>query len=183
MRALLRLNTNAPPLPGPSVTLTHALWTGSAKKTWAIWERLSQGCRVSFKTHHLNQLSSFSLWEYWSNPEWHSYGVNYNTPLPHNDSAKACAFHQWVSIASIHNQNMCVCEHKMRSGLQWAYSQYIVSAGMTFPSLLPFQGAVWKIGRRGTEDKGRPAILLGASPRLLWRQNLATHNSQRILKC
>lgn len=29
-----------------------------------------------------------------------------------------------------------------------------------------FQGKVWKIGRRGTEDKGRPAILLGASVRL-----------------
>ncbi|XP_040009996.1 hairy-related 3 [Xiphias gladius] len=37
---------------------------------------------------------------------------------------------------------------------------------MDFPSLRSFQGAVWKIGRRGTEDKGRPAILLGASARL-----------------
>lgn len=37
-------------------------------------------------------------------------------------------------------------------------------------ALVSFQRALWKIGRWGTGDKGRPAILLGASPRLVPRQ-------------
>lgn len=68
---------------------------------------------------------------------------------------------------------VCVCEPKMRSGLR-ACSHDFVSAGLTFPSLHSFQREVWRIRRRGTEDKdkrtrgqedeGRPQILLGASP-------------------
>lgn len=42
--------------------------------------------------------------------------------------------------------------------------------GRLSQALCPFQQELWKIGRWGTGDKGRPAILLGASPRLVPRQ-------------
>ncbi|CAB1414467.1 unnamed protein product [Pleuronectes platessa] len=54
---------------------------------------------------------------------------------------------------------------------------------MTFPSLQSFQGAVWRIGRRGSEDKGRPAILLGASVRLVSKPLMEKKRRARINKC
>lgn len=111
---------------------------------------------------HTIESNPAHLWSYWIH--W--------TRIPQR-LCLSFAFHKCVS-ALIHPRLVfsdapCV-NPKMCSGLRCAYSQYIVSASMTFPSLRPFQGAVWKIGRRGTGDKGRPAILLGASPRLVWRQ-------------
>lgn len=48
----------------------------------------------------------------------------------------------------------------------------------------PFQVAVWKIERRGRRDKGRPAILLGASTCLVWGQKKKSkaHNSLKSLR-
>lgn len=57
---------------------------------------------------------------------------------------------------------MCACEGSKTNALF-----ELVRLSQAF---LPFQRALWKIGRWGTGDKGRPAILLGAPPRLVPRQ-------------